>query len=831
MLNLLRTEKSIPDKLGSRSKLTNNTSELHDVPNAHIDADNIVELPVIPTPMFVVYPDTVRPLTITTRIAEAAAEMTLTMNCTAILATLKDADQAIALDNLHPYGTEVAIRTIPQIDDLDSILVQGRRRVELLELTQTEPYTICRARVIIQEGDHAPQLMASMRAAITLLRRVIGMNTEIPAEVLGYAREVEDPGKLADMIAATLTLPLADRMHVLSTLDVGDRLRLVMNLLVKEITTLEIEDEIEAEVQAGIAREQRDSYLREQMRVIQDKLGEADIFQQEIQELRQRVQRAELPHEAQTRAMKEIARLAMMPPMAPEIGLIHTYIDWLVSIPWRNTSEDNLDIAHAQRVLDEDHYGLPRVKDRVLEYIAVRKLTNDKMQTPILCFVGPPGTGKTSLGKSIARALGREFVRVSLGGVRDEAEIRGHRRTYVGAMPGRIIQTMRRAGTVNPVLMLDEIDKLGADFHGDPAAALLEVLDPEQNSEFFDHYLDVPYDLSKVLFITTANDLYPLPLALEDRLEVIEFPGYIEEDKLAIAQNFLIEKQLAAHGLRDSGIKFETATLQTIIREYTYEAGVRNMTRRVAQILRKMARLSAEGKPYPKRIKPSQLDKLIGPPDYTVMRANDVDQIGVVNGLAWTRDGGAIDTVEVSLLPGKGSITLTGQLGDVLQESAQIALSYARRCADDLDIPHDDFENYDLHVHMPEGAVPKDGPSGGVQLASAILSVFTERKVRSSYAMTGEITLLGKILPVGGIREKVMAARRARVLNIILPEENRRDLIDLPKRTIKDLNIMFVNDMQQVIDVVLLDPPEERQRDANQQENQDNNDDEAESDE
>ncbi|MEM6281659.1 MAG: endopeptidase La, partial [Chloroflexota bacterium] len=715
---------------------------------------------------------------------------------------------------------EVAVRPLPALDGIESVLVQGRRRIEFIELTQTDPYYICRARVIDESYEHTPQVEASMRAAVTLFRRVITLSKETPAEMLTYARETKEPGTLADLIASMLTLNREERIEVLRTIDPVERLRLITQLLGKEITLLELEEEIEYQVQQEMEREQRELYLREQMRVIQSELGETDVFQQEINELRDRIIEADLPPEVYGRAMKEISRLAMMPPMAPEIGLIHGYIDWIVSLPWQQASEDNLDIAHAQKVLDEDHYGLARVKDRVLEHIAVRKLAADKMQTPILCFLGPPGTGKTSLGKSIARALGREFVRVSLGGVRDEAEIRGHRRTYIGAMPGRIIQTMKRAGTVNPVLMLDEIDKLGMDFHGDPAAALLEVLDPEQNSDFQDHYMDMPYDLSHVLFITTANDLYPLPPALEDRLEIIEFPGYIEEDKLAIAQNYLIPKQLESHGLEESGVKFESSTLQTLVREYTYEAGVRSLNRRIAEVMRKIARQSAEGKKHAKRIKPTMLDDMIGPPDYTMLRANDEDQIGVVTGMAWTSGGGDVMTIEVSLLPGKGGITLTGQLGDVMQESAQTAHSFMRRNADRLDVPHDDFDDFDLHIHLPEGAVPKDGPSAGITLAIAIISVFTEQKVRSDYAMTGEITLRGKVLPVGGIREKIMAARRAQIKNIIIPEVNKRDLVEIPKQALRNLNIVPVSDMQQVMDLVLHDPPPEgRARDVEKDDN------------
>ena len=798
------------------------TNELYDIPNALPNADGIIELPLIPATSVVVYPDTVRPMTITTNHAEAAIEMAQVSGLTAALFTISDPLTPLVNGNLPSIGTEVAIRALPALDGMASVLLQGRRRIEFIELTQTDPYYICRARILDVALAVTPQIQASMRAAVTLFRRIISLNPEIPAEMLTYARETDAPGTLADLIASTLTLQTDERMMVLEAIDPAERLRVIMQMLGKELTLLEIEDEIEAQVQQEMQRDQRESFLREQLRVIQSELGEADVFQQEVNELREQVENAHLPPEVAARAQKEISRLAMMPPMAPEIGLIHTYIEWLVSVPWINASTDNLDIAHAQRVLDEDHHGLPRVKDRILEYIAVRKLAAEQMQTPILCFLGPPGTGKTSLGKSIARALGREFVRVSLGGVRDEAEIRGHRRTYVGAMPGRIIQTMRRAGTVNPVLMLDEIDKLGMDFRGDPAAALLEVLDPEQNSDFFDHYLDMPYDLSQVLFITTANDLYPLPPALEDRLEVIEFPGYIEEDKLAIANNFLIPKQLTAHGLTDAGVKFEKAALQTMIREYTYEAGVRSLNRRVAEVLRKIARQSAEGKRHPKRIKPDMLDTMLGPPDHTTLRANNEDQIGTVTGLAWTSSGGDIMTIEVSLLPGKGGLTLTGQLGDVMQESAQAALSYMRGIADDLDVPHDDFDNYDLHIHLPEGAIPKDGPSAGVTLAVAIISAFTERHIRSDYAMTGEITLHGKVLPVGGIREKLMAARRARIFNIILPELNRRDLSEVPKHALRDMNLTFVSHASELIDVVLHDPPAEgRARDANNRDNED----------
>ncbi len=782
--------------------------------NTNDASSQLIDLPLIPMESGVIYPEMMHALRMNAVTNPAGVSAALAAGQLAGLFTLRDRGAPVTVDNLHATGTEVKVQALSPIDGGDGVLLHGQRRIRLVSITQHEPHLMCQAAVVEQDVTLTPQLQASMRAMVALFRRWVGMRSDVSAALLDRVAETQQPGALADLIASALALAPEERLQVLDTIDPAARLRVVTHLLGKSLTLLELEDEIEEQVHYELQRGQRETYLREQLRVIQSELGEADVFQREADELRERVRVTQLPAAVQARALKEIARLDVMPPMAPEIGQIHTYVDWLVSVPWQVASEDRLDLAHAEAVLDEDHYGLPRVKDRVLEYIAVRKLAVGEMQTPVLCFVGPPGTGKTSLGKSIARALGRTFVRVSLGGVRDEAEIRGHRRTYVGALPGRIIQTMRRAGTVNPVLMLDEIDKLGADFHGDPAAALLEVLDPEQNSEFFDHYLDMPYDLSQVLFITTANDLYPLPEALEDRLEIIEFPGYIEEEKLALAKQFLIPNQLGAHGLADAGVHFQTSTLQMMIREYTYEAGVRNLNRRIAEVLRKVARQAAQGKRHPKRITSGMLDKMLGAPEQTALRANDEDQVGVITGMAWTSGGGDIMTIEVSLLPGKGSLMLTGQLGEVMQESAQLALSYTRGRADDFDIPHDDFEEFDLHVHLPEGAVPKDGPSAGVTLAAAMVSVFTEAKLRSDYAMTGEITLRGTVLPVGGIREKVMAARRARIKNIILPADNERDLVELPKDALRDLNIIFVSDMQQVLDHVLHEPPAERTRDA-----------------
>ena len=689
-------------------------------------------------------------------------------------------------------------------DDSFSALGQGRRRVEIVRFVQARPYMIAKARPLAEVNPNTRKTNATMQAVLNLFKRAIELNDNIPEEVLLYALNANNPGWLADLITSTLTLPNEERQRLLETLNVEDRLDHVAELLGQELSVLELKDEITSQVHQEMDRTQREIYLREQLRIIQNELGEEDVFQQEINEVREQIIQAGLPQEVHEKAMKELSRLALMAPMAPEVGIVRTYIDWLTGVPWNKASDDQLEVAPAKAILEHDHYGLPKVKDRILEYIAVRKLAPEQQNSPILCFVGPPGVGKTSLGKSIASALGREFVRVSLGGVRDEAEIRGHRRTYIGALPGRIIQTMRRAGTVNPVFMLDEIDKLGMDFRGDPAAALLEILDPEQNFAFSDHYLDVPYDLSKVLFITTANDLDPLPPALLDRLELIEFSGYIEEEKIAIARQFLIPKALEVNGLGDHKVHFTDASLLSLIREYTYEAGVRNLNREIANVFRKIARLIAEEKRHPTTIEVKHLSRLLGPAPFDDIRANDKDEIGVATGMAWTPFGGDILTIEVQVLPGKGNLLLTGSLGDVMQESAQAALSYMRSRAEDLGVPHEDFENFDVHVHLPEGAVPKEGPSAGITLATTIISAFTERKIRSDFAMTGEITLRGKVLPVGGIKEKVLAARRALIKHIIMPKQNERDLVDVPKDARQDMNIYFVENMQQVLDLVLL---------------------------
>jgi ATP-dependent Lon protease len=547
------------------------------------------------------------------------------------------------------------------------------------------------------------------------------------------------------------------------------------------------------------------------MRAIQTELGEGDIWSQEISTLTKQINEQDLPEDVRLQANRELQRLQQMPQMAPEVGIIRTYLDWLLELPWTQTTEDNLDVRHAVEVLERDHFGLKKAKDRIIEYIAIRSLNPKRLRQPILCFVGPPGTGKTSLGKSIANALGRKFVRLSLGGVRDEAEIRGHRRTYIGAMPGRIIQTMRRAESKNPLFMLDEIDKLGADFRGDPSSALLEVLDPEQNYAFSDHYLEVDYDLSNVIFITTANSLNSIPPALLDRMEVIEFAGYIEEEKLEIAKKFLIPRQLEETSLDEEGIQFQTPALMKIIREYTFEAGVRNFEREIGRVLRKVARLKTEGKDYPRWITPQAIRKFLGPQQFFTTEVEGEDEVGVATALAWTENGGEIMPVEVLILDGKGNLQITGQIGEIMQESAQAALSYVKSRAEILGIDVDCFENVDVHLHVPEGAIPKDGPSAGITMATAMISAFTERPSYHLVGMTGEITLRGRVLPIGGVREKVLAAHRSGLKKVILPELNEKDLEDVPASVLKEMELITVKHMDQVLPVALHDPkPEAR---------------------
>jgi ATP-dependent Lon protease len=772
-----------------------------------IDPDESeVELPVLPVRDTVVFPRMLTPLFVGRDRSMLSLEASLTEDSELIVVAQRDIDlEDPTPEDLYDVGTEVVVgRVLKMPDSSMNILVQGQRRVKITHFVQEEPYLKACACYLKEEGERSLSSEALMRAVLALFEKCVQLDRNIPDDAYVAAMNIDEPGWLADMISSVMDFRVEQRQQILDTADPTARLQRLSIILAKELDVLELESHIQNQVQQEVDKGQREHFLREQMRVIQSELGELDFQLAEINELRERLAQIELPEEVRAKAEKELSRLSAMPPAAPEVGIIHNYLDWLLSLPWVNVTEDNTDITHVAEVLDSNHYGIPRVKERILEHIAVRQRAGDKMRTPILCFVGPPGTGKTSLGRSIAEALGRKFVRFSLGGIHDEAEIRGHRRTYIGAMPGRIIQYMRRAETINPIFMLDEIDKLGADFRGDPSAALLEALDPEHNDSFSDHYLDLPYDLSKVLFITTANLLDPIPPALRDRTEVIEFSSYIEEEKLEIARQFLVPRQIEEHGLADVGLKITDSAIKNIIREYTYEAGVRNLEREIGQICRRVTRRLAEKKAGPKVIIRQGLSKFLGPPRFTEQRVGQEDEVGVATGIAYTEAGGDIMPVEVTLMPGKGQLTLTGQLGDVMQESVQAALSFVRSHAKEYNINPSVFESLDIHLHVPEGAIPKDGPSAGVTMATALISALSKSKVRRDVAMTGEITLRGKVLPIGGLKEKILAAHRAGITTVIAPARNKKDLVDVPKKVQREMNIIFADRMEEVLDKSLI---------------------------
>lgn len=766
--------------------------------------------PVVAIRDQVIFPNTITPVYLGRDKSLRAVEAAIQAGSPIIAVAQKDPNiEDPTPEDLYEIGVEVNPgRPIRLPDGAASITFQAQRRVKIVEFIQTYPYLKAKAIPISEEKvEKTVQAEALMRAVLALFEKIVQLDDEIPEEAYVAAMNIEDPGWLADIIASSIKLDNQRRQELLETINPLERLQKLSIFLARELDILELESKIQARVQEEMDKAQREYFLREQIRVIQDELGELDSQSRLIAELEEKIEKSDMPPEVKEKARKELERLASMPPASPEIGIIQTYLDWLLELPWTKATEDEIDLEKAARILDSRHYGLEKAKERILEYIAVKKLASNKMRSPILCFLGPPGTGKTSMGRSIAEALGRKFVRMSLGGIRDEAEIRGHRRTYIGAMPGRIIQTMRQAGTINPVFMLDEVDKIGLDFRGDPAAALLEVLDPEQNYAFYDHYLEVPYDLSKVLFITTANILDTIPPALQDRMEVIEFPGYVEEEKVHIARYFLIPRQLEEHGLDKNSIKFSEMALRRIIREYTYEAGVRNLERCIASICRKLARRVAEGKKIPSHITANSLPKYLGPPQYTYGMAEEKDEVGVATGIAWTEAGGDIMPVEVTLMEGKGNLILTGQLGEIMQESAQAALSYARSKAKELGIPNWNFDRLDIHIHVPEGAIPKDGPSAGVTIATALISALSNRPVHKDVAMTGEITLRGRILPIGGVKEKILAAHRAGVKIIVLPKKNKKDLVEIPAKIRKQLKFVFVERMEEVLPVALAPEP------------------------
>ncbi len=764
---------------------------------------NLPELPLVPVRDTVLFPHIMNPLVVGRDRSIRAVEAAMAGNQRIVVFTQRDPEVADpGLDDLYSIGTEMTIgRMLRMPDGTTSVIGQGASRVKLVDVLQSDPYLRARVMPIYEPTDKPLATEALMRAVLALFEKAVHLSPNISDDAYVAAINADTPGWLADLTASTLNLDLSKRQELLETLDPTTRLQKISILLAKELDVLELQSKIHNQVQEEVDKTQREYYLREQMRVIQTELGEVDTQTREINELKEKIAQAGMPAEAREKADHEIERLAQMPSAAPEVAIIRTFLDWLVALPWSKQTVDSLDIPAAAALLEQQHYGLKKAKERILEYIAVRKLAAEKMRSPILCFVGPPGTGKTSMGRSIAQALGRTFVRISLGGIHDEAEIRGHRRTYIGALPGRIVQTMKRAGTLNPVFMLDEVDKIGMDFRGDPSAALLEVLDPEQNHAFSDHYLDVPYNLSKVMFITTANILDPVPPALRDRMEVIEFPGYIEEEKIVIAKQFLIPRQEEEHGL-GTFPRFSDESLKSLIREYTYEAGVRNLDREIANICRKVARRVAEAKRPPTTITQESLFKYLGPTRYTYGVAEEKDEIGVATGVSVSEAGGDTMAIEVTLMRGKGGLMLTGQLGDVMQESAQAALSYARTHSRELNLKVN-FDKLDIHIHVPEGAIPKDGPSAGITIATALISALSHCAVRKDVAMTGEITLRGRILAIGGLREKVLAAHRAGLKTMLIPKKNEKDLIDVPKKVQREMRFVFVERMDQVLPIAL----------------------------
>src|SRR5579862_7438973 len=763
-------------------------------------------LPVLPLRGIVIFPSQIHPFLVSRPSSlKLIEECGQTNKVIALAAQKNPEDEQPAPEGLFQSGTAVRILKMLRYPDQSvRVLVQGLARINLGQFTQREPYFLAHVTRLIEPVSSDKEIDALHAHLVSQFSKFVSLVPYLPDELQVMAMQVKEASRLADMVASYLKIPIEEAQDLLATLDVRGRLEKLIAILGREIEMLELGHKIQSQVQTELNKNQREYYLRQQLKAIQKELGEGDARSSEVEEIEKKIEEAKMSPEARKVADKELERLKMIPPESAEHTVVRTYLDWLVSLPWGVSTEDNLDIRHAREVLDEDHYDLEKIKERILEFLAVRKLKNDT-KGPILCFVGPPGTGKTSLGKSIARALGRKFVRLSLGGIRDEAEIRGHRRTYIGSLPGRIIQGLRNAGSNNPLFILDEVDKLGADFRGDPASALLEVLDPEQNNTFVDHYLDVPVDLSNVMFLTTANVLDTIPHALRDRMEVLELPGYTDEEKIQIAQRHLIPKQLNENGLGEYRIEFAPDTLMEIIRSYTREAGLRNLEREIGSICRKVARALTEGEAVPERIDSAALSRYLGPRKFFSEAAERTQEPGVATGLAWTPNGGDILFIESTRMNGQKGVTITGSLGDVMKESAQAALSYVRSRAAQLGIAPDFFEKSDLHIHVPAGAIPKDGPSAGVTIAASLASLLSARPVRSEVAMTGEITLRGKVLPVGGVKEKVLAARRAGIKTVILPRRNESDLEDIPEEARKEMEFVFVDTVDEVLRHALRD--------------------------
>src|SRR5436190_6359971 len=765
-------------------------------------------LPVLPLPDIVVFPYMIVPLFVNRDRSAKAVDQALSENRMILLVSQKNAnvDDPKPAD-LHDFGTvSVIMRMLKLPDGRVRILVQGFSRAKVEHFDETKPYLV--AKVIPKtETEIVPdsiELEALVRNVKSAVEKSVNLGKNLSQDLIAIIQSLNDPGRLADLVASNLDLKVARAQEVLELVDPVERLRQVHQLLTKELEVLEVQNDITSQARGEIDKSQREFYLRQQMKAIQQELGEGNELQEEIEQYRQKIKKAKLPTEAAEESERQVNRLERMHPDAAETATIRNYLDWMVTLPWSKSTKDNLDLKKAETILDEDHYGLAKIKERIIEHLAVRKLKHDT-KGPILCFVGPPGVGKTSLGKSIARALGRKFVRMSLGGVHDEAEIRGHRRTYVGAMPGRVIQSIHQSGSNNPVFMLDEVDKIGADFRGDPSSALLEVLDPEQNHAFRDNYLNVPFDLSNVMFVTTANMLDPIQPAFRDRMEIIQLSGYTEQEKLEIAKRHLIPKQIAEHGLTHEQIQFTDEGLRAIINLYTQEAGLRNLEREIAAACRKVAKQVALGETTTRKLHTDNLDQFLGRPRIFQEELLKRDQVGVATGLAWTPVGGDVLFVEATAMKGRGTLTLTGQLGDVMKESAHAAISFARTNAREFGIKDGFFAKTDIHIHVPEGGIPKDGPSAGVTMATAILSLLTGQAVHRKIAMTGEITLRGEVLPVGGIKEKVLAAHRAKIRTVILPALNKRDLEDINEEIRKDMKFILADDVRDVFKAAIVE--------------------------
>ncbi len=759
------------------------------------------EYPLLPLRGYLVFPTSVINLDVGRSRSIDAVNAALRTNSEIFLATQLDIGvEEPALADLHAIGT---IATIKQVVTLPAgnvrLLVEGQTRAKLERVVQETPYMSVEVQVLPDQDTSSVYVEALMRRALGSFEQYVKSGKKISPEIFVSVSVIDRPGQLADTIATHLNLSIEDRQRLLAAIDVTDRLELLGEVLSRELEILDIEKRLNSRVRKQMEKNQREYYLREQMKAIQRELGQKDDRGSEAEELRDKVEELKLPAEVEERCQKEIDRLERMPPGVAEAVVVRNYLDWVLALPWTSLSADTLDIKRAEKILDEDHYGLEKVKSRIVEYLAVRHLTN-QLKGPILCLVGPPGVGKTSLARSVAKALGRNFVRMSLGGVRDEAEIRGHRRTYVGAMPGRIIQVLRQAKTRNPLFLLDEVDKMSMDFRGDPSAALLEVLDPEQNNTFADHYIELPFDLSQVLFLTTANSRYGIPRPLLDRMEIITISGYTEDEKLKIANRHLVPKAVSSHGLRSEQLAFGEQGLRKIINEYTREAGVRSLEREISAVCRKVAKEVVAGSTRSFAVNVQNVPSFLGVPRYRFNASEQRDEIGISTGLVWTETGGDTATIEVTVMQGKGNLILTGQLGEVMRESAQAAYSYVRSRAGELGIDADFYQNCDIHVHVPEGAIPKDGPSAGITLATALTSALSKRAVRRDVAMTGEITLRGRVLPIGGLKEKLLAAHRSGVKTVIVPKDNKRDLDEVPRNILRRLNVKLVENMSEVLD-------------------------------